>query len=298
MPSVTAKRKCPQLIFVAPRFEVYKSVSAEIRAIFAQYTDLIEPLSLDEAYLDVTANKRGLATATDVARAVKQEIKRQTGLTASAGVSINKFLAKIASDYDKPDGLYVIPPHRAQPFIDALDIERFFGIGKVTAKKMRALGIHKGADLKRWSQQDLVEHFGKAGRYFHAVAHGQDDRPVTPHRVRKSIGAERTFSEDLTSIESLLDALQGIAEEVTRRIDRQQTAGRTVTVKIKFADFSQITRSLSLENTVHDYGPIFDTASYLLQQAFSEGMAIRLLGITVSNLDSADTSISQLTLEL
>lgn len=297
MPSITAKKKCPDLIFVQPRFDVYKSVSQEIHSIFQIYTDLIEPLSLDEAYLDVTKNKKGLLAATDVAAEIKKGIKQKTGLTASAGVSINKFLAKIASEYQKPDGLFVITPNRAQQFIDQLPIEKFFGIGRVTASKMRSLGIRNGFELKQWSREDLVMKFGKSGNYFFDVANGQDDRPVITHRERKSIGAEQTFFDDKNSLESLYESLDTIAEEVTRRVLKQKTSGRTITLKIKFSNFTQITRSHSLAMPVHDYDSIICTSSFLLQEAFKKGMSVRLLGITLSNLEKNEDSIAQLTLE-
>ena len=296
MPSVTARKKCPDLIFVPPRFEVYKEVSQQIRSIFQQHTDLIEPLSLDEAYLDVTENKKGLATATDVAADIKKEIKQLTNLTASAGVSMNKFLAKIASDYDKPDGLFVITPNRSQQFIDQLPIDKFFGVGKVTAAKMKSLGIRNGMELKQWSREDLVNKFGKAGHYFFDVANGQDDRPVTAHRERKSIGAERTFSDDIKSLDSLNESLELIAEEVTRRVLKQDASGRTVTVKIKFSNFTQITRSFSLSTPVNDFESIVSTSKYLLQETFEEGMSVRLLGITLSNLDNKQETVLQMTL--
>ncbi len=298
MPSVTAKKKCPDLIFVPPRFEVYKEVSQQIRSVFQQHTDLIEPLSLDEAYLDVTENKKGLSTATDVASEIKKEIKQLTHLTASAGVSMNKFLAKIASDYDKPDGLFVITPNRAQQFIDQLPIDKFYGVGKVTAAKMKSLGIRNGSELKQWSQQELVNKFGKAGHYFFDVANGQDNRPVSSHRERKSIGAETTFSEDINSLDRLNESLYSIAEEVSRRVLKQDTSGRTVTVKIKFSNFTQITRSFSLSTPVNDFESILSTSKYLLQEAFEEGMSVRLLGITLSNLDNKQETVFQLTLGL
>lgn len=298
MPSVTAKRKCPQLIFVPHRMDVYKSVSRQIQAIFHRYTDLVEPLSLDEAYLDVTRNKPGLPSATDVAKAIKRDVRRETGLTASAGVSINKFLAKIASDMDKPDGLFVIPPERAQAFIDELPIEKFFGIGKVTARKMRSLGIHNGASLKTRALDELIRHFGKAGRYFHSVAHGEDERPVVSQRERKSIGAERTFTEDLTTLEAMLESLSPIAEEVARRMLQQSRRGRTLTLKIKFADFRQITRSLSLDESVAQQPEIHATACRLLDQVFQPGMRVRLLGITLSKLEMPEAQAQQIALAL
>ena len=297
MPSVTAIRKCPDLIFVPPRFDAYKTASKAIHTVFQQYTDLIEPLSLDEAYLDVTTNKKSLPSATDVATEIKREIKRVTGLTASAGVSFNKFLAKIASDFQKPDGLFVITPNRAQEFIDRLPIEKFYGVGKVTAQKMKSLGILTGMELKQWSREELIMNFGKSGDYFYGVSHGQDNRPVSPHRIRKSIGAERTFSDDKNTIEALKQSLEEIALEVSRRVLKQHTAGRTVTLKIKFSNFSQITRSQSFISPIDDYESILDCALYLLQEAFNEGMSIRLLGITLSNLDKKEASISQLPFE-
>ncbi len=296
MPSVTALRKCPQLIFVPPRFDVYKSVSQQIHQVFKKHTDLIEPLSLDEAYLDVTQNKQGIASATEIARLIKNEIKQQTRLTASAGVSMNKFLAKVASDVDKPDGLFVIRPQQAQDFIDQLPIERFFGVGRVTAKKMKALGIFNGETLKQWSREDLLQQFGKSGLYFYQVAHGQDERPVQSHRIRKSLGAERTFADDLTSLTDMDTQLQLISEEVAIRLSRAAKQGRTITLKVKFADFSQITRSQSLNDLVTDAESIFQVASHLLHTEFVEGFRIRLLGITLSNLSTSNDKTHQLSL--
>jgi DNA polymerase IV len=296
MPSVTALRKCPQLIFVPPRFDVYKSVSKQIHQVFKKHTDLIEPLSLDEAYLDVTENKQRLSSATEIAQLIKDEIKQQTGLTASAGVSINKFLAKVASDVDKPDGLFVIRPQQAQDFIDSLPIERFFGVGKVTAKKMKSLGVFNGATLKQWSREDLIQQFGKSGSYFYQVAHGLDDRPVQPHRIRKSVGAERTFSDDLTVLEEIDTQIQLIADEVASRLSRVEKLGRTITLKIKYADFSQITRSQSLAEPVNNSETIYQVSSQLLKLAFVEGCRIRLLGITLSNLSTTANETHQLSL--
>jgi DNA polymerase IV len=296
MPSVTALRKCPQLIFVPPRFDVYKSVSQQIHQIFKKHTDLIEPLSLDEAYLDVTQNKQEVASATEIAQLIKDEIKQQTGLTASAGVSMNKFLAKVASDVDKPDGLFVIRPQQAQVFIDQLQIERFFGVGRVTAKKMKALGIFNGATLKQWSREDLIQKFGKSGAYFYQVAHGQDERPVQSHRIRKSLGAERTFSDDLTDFPDMDAQIKLIADEVAGRLFRAIKLGRTITLKIKYADFNQITRSQSLIDPVNDAETIYKVASQLLQTEFIEGCRIRLLGITLSNLTASSNETHQLSL--
>ncbi len=296
MPSVTALRKCPQLIFVAPRFDVYKSVSQQIHQVFKRYTDLIEPLSLDEAYLDVTENRLGIASATEVAQRIKDEVKQVTGLTASAGVSMNKFLAKIASDVRKPDGLFVIKPQHAQAFIDQLPIEKFFGVGRVTARKMKSLGIYNGATLKQWSRAELFQQFGKSGHYFYQVAHGQDERPVQAHRIRKSLGAERTFAEDLTSLNDMEQQLKLIAQEVASRLVKAEKQGRTLTLKIKFADFTQITRSQSVTEPVNDADTLYQLIRQLIRAEFRHGFQVRLLGITVSNLSSLSLASPQLTL--
>jgi len=297
MPSVTAKRKCPDLIFVSHRFDVYKQVSKQIRAIFLEYTDKIEPLSLDEAYLDVTTNKKNISSATEIAQQIKNKIKKQTNLTASAGVSINKFLAKVASDYEKPDGLFVIKPHQAQAFIDQLPIEDFFGVGKVTAKKMKQLGIFKGLDLKRWNKQELTHHFGKSGRYFYGVAHGEDNREVESSRKTKSIGAEHTFKHDKETLEDLNQRLLAISSDVRERVQKQSKRGRTITLKIKFHDFTQITRSQSFSEPIKDLDVLYSCSSCLLAQAFQPGMRIRLLGITLSNFEDITHSSEQFELE-
>ncbi len=284
MPSVTARRKCPELVFVPPRFDAYKAVSRQIHAIFRRYTDVIEPLSLDEAYLDVTENKPGIERATEIAERIRAEIRAETGLTASAGVSYNKFLAKIASDMNKPDGLFVIPPQRAQGFIDRLPIERFHGVGKATARRMKALGIHNGAELRRCPLDLLLRHFGKAGQYFHAVARGEDQRPVRVERPRKSLGAESTFEQDLGELEALQQRLADIAAEVAARLQRQGLCGRTVTLKIRFADFSQITRAETLPRPVATRAELEAVGQRLMQNHFQPGMRIRLLGLTLSKL--------------
>lgn len=288
MPSVTAIRKCPQLIFVRPRFDVYKAVSREIHEIFAEYTPMIEPLSLDEAYLDVTENLKGIDTATGIAREIKEKIREKTGLTASAGVSFNKFLAKIASDYRKPDGLFVIKPSQAEAFVETLEVKGFHGIGRVTAEKMHKMGIFTGADLREQPVENLVKHFGKAGRWYYQIARGQDDRPVNPDRIRKSIGAEETFSTDLEEIELLLNELWPISEEVWRRAERAHLYGKTVTLKVKFGDFEQITRSrTSLQPFTEQ--PVYER---IIRDLFDSILplrkGIRLLGISLSNLDSLD----------
>ena len=297
MSSKIAKAKCPELIFVPPRFSVYKTVSLVIRSIFREYTDLIEPLSLDEAYLDVTTNKKNLSSATAIALEIKERIKFQTDLTASAGISINKFLAKVASDVNKPDGLFVIPPAKVDAFIESLPVEKFFGVGKVTAAKMKRNGIHTGAELRNRTKQELVNLFGKAGSYFYDVSQGKDNREVIPHRERKSLGAEHTFETDLHSIEEANDRLEVLAQEVSRRLKRTNKPGKTLTLKIKFADFSQITRSRTLTQPIVGLDHIKSLAFDLLNETFKESMQIRLLGITISNFNSEEQSEEQLTLE-
>ena len=299
MPSVVAARKCPELIFVKPRFDQYKKVSLEIRAIFNDYTDLVEPLSLDEAYLDVTTNKKNIPSATIIAKEIKQRIKQKTGLTASAGISINKFLAKTASDLDKPDGLSVILPDEAEAFVEKLPIHKFHGIGKVTAKKMNRLGIYTGKDLKNWSEANLIKRFGKMGGYYHKIASGQDDRKVNPNRIRKSISSEDTFEEDLTGMEEMMEAIAGIAENVHGWMEKNQVFGKTLTVKIKFSDFRQITRSKTSPNPITDLDTMIKTAGELLATLDTNNIKVRLLGVGLSNLTRPDENPGgqQLTLE-
>jgi len=298
MSSKIAKRKCPNLIFVKHRFDAYKAASLVIRSIFNEYTNLVEPLSLDEAYLDVTHNKKGIAIATDIALEIKERIKTQTDLTASAGVSINKFLAKIASDMDKPDGLYVVKPHQVEQFVENLTIEKFFGVGKVTAAKMKSKGIFTGANLKEKSEKELVKLFGKTGHYFYNVARGVDNRPVMPHRGRKSLGAESTFSEDYGDKAVLLEKLANIATSVSKRLTKSGGTPKTLTVKIKFADFTQITRSKTIINDINKLDQIKLLASELLIAALEPHHKIRLLGISLSNFEGEQKkSPQQLTLE-
>jgi DNA polymerase-4 len=285
MPSVTALRKCPHLIFARPRFDVYKEVSDQIQAIFLEYTDLVEPLSLDEAYLDVTENKPGIRSAIMVAREIKQKIWERTGLTASAGVSFCKFLAKIASDLQKPNGLTVILPQDADRFIDQLAIEKIHGIGKVTAAKMKSLGIHLGRDLKEWEESALIEQFGKAGSHYYRLVHGLDHRPVRPDRTRKSIGAERTFEEDYRDAGNLLEHLATLADKVTERWQKAGKSGRTVTLKIKYSDFTLHTRSKTLLHPVHHRDALFAVAHELLHTPMAPEKPVRLLGISLSNLE-------------
>ena len=251
MPSVTAKRKCPDLVFVRPRFDVYTAVSHQIREIFAEHTPLVEPLSLDEAYLDVTENRQEIASATEIAEQIRAKIHKETGLTASAGVSYNKFLAKLASDQRKPDGLFVITPRKGPAFVETLPVGKFHGIGPVTKAKMERLGICNGADLKAKSLIFLQQQFGKAGAYYYGIARGIDERPVCADRVRKSIGAENTFSADLFTFEEARAALQPLVEKVWRYSDGKTTRGHTVTLKVKYADFHQITRSRTVPGALH-----------------------------------------------
>jgi DNA polymerase-4 len=283
MPSKRALQLCPDIIFVRPRFDVYKEVSVKIREIFYRYTDLIEPLSLDEAFLDVTVDKQNIGSAIDIATLIKQAIKDELQLTASAGISVNKFIAKIASDMQKPDGLTFIGPSRIQTFMETLAVEKFFGVGKVTAEKMKKMGLHTGADLKKLTENELVKHFGKAGRFFYKIVRGQDDRDVQPHRETKSVGAEDTFAYDLIEVDEMNTELDKLAVVISNRLQRHQLKGRTVTVKIKFSDFKQITRSQSLMNAVDDLDTIASIARQLLTAADLENKKVRLLGISLSN---------------
>ena len=286
MPSKKAWQLCPEAVFLRPRFDVYKEVSQQIRSIFYAYTDLVEPLSLDEAYLDVTADKLSRGSALDIAAEIKARIKEELGITASAGVSVNKFLAKIASDLKKPDGLSFIGPSRVESFISALPVEKFFGVGKVTAAKMKALNLHTGADLKRLSEEELVAHFGKAGRFYYGIVRGIDDRRVEPNRETKSIGAEDTFPYDLSLIDEMNEQLEKIAALVEKRLKRHGLKGRTVTVKIKYPDFTIATRSHSLASPIDDIEAITATAKTLLAGALLQDAKVRLLGITLSNFDT------------
>ena len=287
MASVTALRKCPHLIFVMPRFDVYKSVSNQVMQIFREYTDKVEPLSLDEAFLDVTENKKEVEIATQIAKEIKQKIHQQTRLTASAGVSYNKFLAKIASDYNKPNGLYVITPEKSERFIEKLAIEKFFGVGKVTAHRMHELGIKNGFDLKKHTEMELIHHFGKAGSMYYQFAHGIDEREVESEYVRKSLGAEETFAEDLYEMVDLLRALDEIAREVHRRADKRSFLAKTLTLKIKYADFTVITRSKTVDYYLRTYDHLFDLGKELLLQVDDiEERKIRLMGLTLKNAES------------
>lgn len=281
---------CPQALFVRPRFDAYKSVSVSIREIFRRYTDLVEPLSLDEAYLDVTVDKLHIGSALEIAQQIKDAIRDELQLTASAGVSSNKFIAKIASDMNKPDGLTFIGPSKIARFMEKLPVEKFFGVGKVTADKMKKMGLHNGADLKKLTEQELTRKFGKAGRFYYKIVRGIDERPVQPHRIAKSLGAEDTFEQDLISFEEMCAELEQIAEKVAERLEKNKLKGKTLTLKVKFDDFRQITRNISFQNPVGDYNAIIGAARELLLRADLENSKVRLLGISLSNFGNTLTT--------
>ncbi|WP_139923841.1 DNA polymerase IV [Hymenobacter sp. DG01] len=293
MPSTTAVRKCPELIFVKPRFEVYKDVSRQIRAIFAEYTPLIEPLSLDEAYLDVTENLKGITLATQVAREIRAEILRQTQLTASAGISYNKFLAKLASDYRKPNGQFVIRPDQGMDFVEKLGVGEFHGIGPATAARLNSLGIFTGLDLRQQSETFLRQHFGKAGSHYYLIARAQDHRPVVADRLRKSIGSETTFEHDLLTPEELVDGLQPCLDSVWQHCQRTGLRGRTVTLKVKYTDFQQITRSRTLFGPVPTPEAFAHLSHELLTGIRPISKGIRLLGISLSNLETPEEAVGK-----
>lgn len=293
MPSKQAVQLCPHVIFVYPRFAVYKDVSNHIREIFSRYTDLIEPLSLDEAYLDVTEDKQNIGSAIEIARRIKQAIKDELHLTASAGVSINKFVAKVASDLNKPDGLSFIAPTQIEEFMEKLPVEKFFGVGRVTADKMKSMGLHTGADLKRLTEDELIQHFGKTGRFFYKIVRGIDNRPVEPDRETKSVGAEDTFAYDLTTAEEMHAEIDKISAIVGERLQRHALLGRTITLKIKYHDFKIITRSLSLPHLLNDTATIAETAKQLLTLADMEGKKVRLLGVSVANFREHEPRINK-----
>lgn len=279
-----AIKKCPELIFVKPRFSRYKEISNQIRTIFLEYTDLVEPLSLDEAFLDVTINKKGLKSATLMAEEIRSKIYQQTGLTASAGISINKFLAKIASDYNKPNGQKTILPNDIIPFLDTLEIKRFFGVGKKTCEKMYHLGIFTGADLRNKSLDYLEEQFGNSGKHFYQLARGISNSAVIPNRLPKSIGAERTFNENFTSIIPLKEKLTDVCEELSMRLQKRNLSGKTITLKIKYSDFTLQTKSFTLPYYVSSFDLLFDTSLDLLEQN-NLRTSVRLIGVQVSNLN-------------
>jgi len=287
MPSKKAQQLCPHAIFVMPRFEVYKDVSRRIRDIFRRYTDVIEPLSLDEAFLDVTEDKQGIGSAIEIAKQIRAAIRDELQLTASAGVSVNKFVAKIASDMNKPDGLTFIGPSAVESFMEQLPVEKFYGVGKVTAARMKSMGLHTGADLKALTEDEMVRRFGKTGRFYYRIVRGIDERPVETEQETKSLGAEDTFPYDLTTHEEMFRELDRIAETVARRLDKYRLRGRTVTVKIKYSDFRLNTRSRSLEGPVADAATIAAVARELLAANVEEGSPVRLLGISLSNFGEA-----------
>ncbi|WNO54152.1 DNA polymerase IV [Stakelama saccharophila] len=288
MPSVTAVRRCPDLIFVKSRFDVYRAVSQQIRAIFADYTDLIEPLSLDEAYLDVTVDRHGLGSARAIAEAIRARIRTETRLTASAGISYNKFIAKLASDQNKPDGLCVVPPARGAAFVAGLPIRRFHGVGPVTAAKMERLGIHTGADLAARSREFLQTHFRSSADYLYGAARGEDHRPVRVHRPRKSVGAERTFGDDIRERTALHEALGQVADAAWERIERGQARGRTVTLKVRFADFKTLTRAQTFAREVASREDFLEAGKQMLEQFLPTTKGIRLLGLTLSKIQRGD----------
>ena len=285
MPSVTARRRCPELIFVKPRFDVYRAVSQQIRAIFFDYTDLVEPLSLDEAYLDVTEDRQGLGSARAIAEDIRRRIREECALTASAGVSYCKFIAKLASDHRKPDGLCVITPEKGPEFVASLPVARFHGVGPVTAKKMERLGILTGADLREWTLPALEAQFGSSGSWYWRICRGIDEREVRPDRPYKSVSAERTFDEDLRDPERLADELTRIAGYAWDRVKRAEVAGRTVTLKVKFGDFTIITRSKSFAANVPDHEAFTLAGQGLLAALHPLPNGIRLLGLGLHNLN-------------
>ena len=297
MPSARARRLCPQLIFVPPRFDAYKEASRTIRDVFREFTDLVEPLSLDEAFLDVTTPKQGPPSATLIAKEIKRQVRRRTKLSCSAGVAPNKFLAKIASGFEKPDGLTVIVPSQVEAFVENLPIEKFFGVGPATVKKFHRLGIMTGADLKAMSRPDLVKHFGKAGHWYFRVARGVDNRPVSTSHARKSLSAERTFAEDLASFPDMCEQLDRIAEEVARRLQKTGLHGRRVTLKIKYHDFAISTRSRTIGFNVSSAEDLGTVAKALLGEEVPD-RPIRLLGIGLSKLTRKGAIGAQMDLDI
>ncbi|WP_398465513.1 DNA polymerase IV [Tardiphaga sp.] len=298
MPSVTAKRQCPDLIFVKPRFEVYKAISQQIREIFAEHTPIIEPLSLDEAYLDVTENLQSIPLARDIALAIRAKIKTETGLNASAGISYNKFLAKLASDHRKPNGQYVISPETGPAFVETLPVGKFHGIGPATAAKFNALGIRTGLDIRNQTPSFLEANFGKSGTYYYWISRGIDERPVRANRIRKSVGAENTFFEDLNDFEAMATALTPLVDKVWRHCETTGNRGRTVTLKIKFFDFEIMSRSRSTDVPVGTRDDLNRAAIQLLKSVMPLPKAVRLLGVSLSSLQRTDDEAEQLGLPI
>jgi DNA polymerase-4 len=299
MPSVVAQRKCPQLIFRPHRFAVYEAVSQQIRSIFHEYTDMVEPLSLDEAYLDVTDNKKKMVSATHVAMEIRRRIREETQLTASAGVSYNKLLAKIASDMKKPDGMFIIEPHQAIDLLKRIDVGKIHGIGKVTAEKLRKAGINTGGDLQALSLDAMIRMFGKLGVFFYGAVRGIDRRPVEPEWIRKSISVENTFEHDLTQRFAVITELYHLEKRLFAEMERMERTARTVTLKVRFNDFLTLTRSRTVHPPVDSYRALQAVSRSLLNEVPTEGKGIRLLGIGVSNLkDLHCNEPQQLELEL
>ncbi len=287
MSGYLAKKNCPELIFVKPRFERYKEVSQKIRAIFHEFTDLVEPLSLDEAYLDVTQNKKGNPSASLIAKEIRARIFQETGLTASAGISVNKFVAKVASDYNKPNGQKTVNPDEVVPFLEVLPIRKFYGVGKVTTDRMYHLGIFTGADLKSKSLEFLEQHFGKSGNYYYHIVRGIHNSEVKPERIAKSVATEHTFNENLTSEVFMMEKLETISGELERRLKRYSVAGKTVTLKIKYSDFTMQTRSKTLPYYISDKALLLETSRELLYQEKLKD-SVRLLGISLNNLNTEE----------
>lgn len=294
MPSVTAKRLCPSLIFVKHRFDRYIEISEKVFSIFREYSDLVEPLSIDEAFLDVTRDLKNICSATLIANQIKAEIKSRTGLTASAGISFNKFLAKIASDIKKPDGLFLITPEDAGKFIDELPVGKFYGIGRVTSEKMNRLGIHKGSDLKKMDLLFLIRNFGKAGKFYFDIVRGIDERPVEPDSERKSLGTELTYEKDLTTRFEIIAELYNLEKELMERLRNAGTAGRTITLKIKFSDFRQLTRSKTFPAFIRNFEMLHKGVTEIRRSLDLENVKIRLLGVSISNLENDDSADKQL----
>jgi DNA polymerase-4 len=290
---IQAKKLCPDLIFVRPRFDRYKEISKKIRKIFHDYTDLVEPLSLDEAYLDVTENKKGIPSATLIAQEIRKRIFEEVGLTASAGISVNKFVAKIASDYNKPNGQKTVNPDEVEPFLEKLDIKKFYGVGKVTAEKMYQLGIFTGYELKQKPLEYLEKHFGNSGFHYYQICRGIHNSAVKPNRKIKSVGAERTFEENLSSEIFMEERLQSIAKELEKRLQKSKISGKTITLKIKYSDFTLQTRSKTLPYFVGDKNIILDVAKDLLYQERLRN-SVRLLGISIHNLNNEEKTKTEL----
>ena len=296
MPSITAKRQCPDLLFVKPRFEVYKAISRQIRDIFAEHTPMIEPLSLDEAYLDVTENLQGIPLARDIAFRIREKIKSETGLNASAGISYNKFLAKLASDHRKPNGQYVISPEMGPAFVEKLPVGKFHGIGPATSAKMNGLGIFTGLDMRNQSLEFMNANFGKAGAYYYWISRGVDERPVRANRIRKSVGAENTFSSDLKGFDAMVSELEPLIDKVWRHCESTGSRGRTVTLKVKFADFEIITRSRSVAWAISTRDDLARLSIGLLENSMPLPKAVRLLGVSLSSLQGETDAEPQLDL--